>query len=124
MDIFFQIIVASLLTDAIIDCLFSPSSLINIYYWNPVQNALKNYVTNYIKTRDLLYKLITCPYCFSFWVSLIVSICIFDNYIWMLGFFAVWRLSNFFRLYYNKLNQEMVLSTWTNTKKVEVIEED
>lgn len=99
MYFFIMIILCGLFVDAIVDLLFSQASIINQYVWEPFQKKLRN-----VKWITIFYKWVTCPYCFSLWVSGIVCYYLqneFSEYNIIFMSIIIWRVANFFRLLYN-----------------------
>lgn len=101
LETIFLLIVLSIVVDAIVDLLFSPASFISDFRTKALGKHKEN----------LFIKLFSCPYCLSFWVSLIICVFMFSSIQKIFLFtLVIWRLSNFLRLKYKCLTDQSVYS--------------
>lgn len=93
MELLVSIIVISVAVESLTSIVLYEESLFHTALWRHVQVKLKNW--------SLLYKFSKCNYCISFWISVILSICVFDwTSMLPLVVLAVWRLSHLFDAVY------------------------
>lgn len=97
----FELFFAAFIVEGITEIVFSPLSFLQTKIIMPI--------SKWQCTPSVLKKLLSCPYCFSFWVA-----CIFSFIMWNGLFKCVtamlisWRIANWLRLTYKKLLNDAV----------------